>query len=163
MGERQTRSMYYVDGSTVRKIEQAPSRERNPQRRPSEKTAPRTVTKKQLTKKADKALAFNFNYTVFVVVSVMIMVVACVAMLFMESRIEAQKSNINSLEATLEAIENDNSAYRITLENMYTLDQVYDIATNELGMVYARKGQIVYYESADEDYVKQYQDVPEAN
>lgn len=163
MGERQARSMYYVDGSTVRKIQHAPQQERTPQRRPSEKTAPRTVTKKQLTKKADKALAFNSNYTVFVVTSVIIMVIACVAMLYMESRIEAQKSNINSLEATLEAIENDNSAYKITLDNMYTLDQVYDIATNELGMVYARKGQIVYYESADEDYVKQYQDVPEAD
>ena len=48
----------------------------------------------------------------------------------------------------------------MTLDNMYTLEQVYDAATNELGMVYARKGQIVYYESANEDYVKQYQDVP---
>ncbi len=163
MGERTSRSMYYVDGSTVRKIDQMPQRERTPQHRPQPKTAPKTVTKKQLSKKADRALAFNKNYTVFVVAAVMIMVVACVAMLYMESVIDRQKSNINNLEATLESIENDNAAYKMTLDSMYTLEQVYDIATNELGMVYARKGQIVYYESADEDYVKQYQDVPEAN
>lgn len=163
MGERTSRNMYYVDGSTVRKIEQAPQRERSPQHRPTPKAAPRTVTKKQISKKADRALAFNFNYTVFVVVSMMIMVAAFVAMLYMESVIDGQKNNINNLEATLETIENDNAAYKMTLDSMYTLEQIYDVASNELGMVYARKGQIVYYESADEDYVKQYQDVPEAN
>ena len=40
------------------------------------------------------------------------------------------------------------------------LEHIKDVAMNELGMVYAKKGQIVYYESASEDYVKQYQDVP---
>ena len=46
---------------------------------------------------------------------------------------------------------------------MYTLDDIYNVATNELGMVYAKKGQIIYYDSANEDYVKQYQDVPGSN
>lgn len=78
-------------------------------------------------------------------------------------RIRTQQNNINNLETQLEAINDDNAAFRMALDNMYTLDQIYDVATNELGMVYAKKGQIVYYDSANEDYVKQYQDVPEAN
>ena len=36
---------------------------------------------------------------------------------------------------------------------MYTLDDIYNVATNELGMVYAKRGQIIYYDSANEDYV----------
>jgi cell division protein FtsL len=103
------------------------------------------------------------GYTVFVTAAVLIMILACIAVLYMESRISLQQANINELETQLEVIEEENAAYRLSLENMYTLDEIYYVATNELGMVYAEKGQIVYYESADEDYVKQYQDVPEAN
>ena len=108
-------------------------------------------------------MAFNKGYTAFVVSAVVIMVCACIMLLYMESRISLQQANINDLETQLEVIEEENAAYRLNLENMYTLDEIYDVAKNELGMVYAEKGQIVYYESADEDYVKQYQDVPEAN
>ena len=55
----------------------------------------------------------------------------------------------------------DNAAFKLSLESMYSLDDIYNVPTNELGMVYAKKGQVVYYESANEDYVKQYQDIPE--
>ena len=80
-----------------------------------------------------------------------------------EAMLDVQKKNIVGLENELDNLRTDNSAYKMSIENMYSLDQIYDVATNELGMVYARKGQIVYYESANEDYVNQYQDVPEAN
>ncbi len=161
MGERPRRTMYYIDGSTVRKVEQSPVRKSNNEvhKKPSNKN----VQQKKMSEKAQNALAFNMGYTVFVTAAVLIMVFACIAVLYMESRISLQQANINDLETQLEAIEEENAAYKLSLESMYTLDEIYDVATNELGMVYAEKGQIVYYESADEDYVKQYQDVPEAN
>ncbi|MDD6400094.1 MAG: hypothetical protein PUG10_00610 [Lachnospiraceae bacterium] len=163
---RKSRAMYYVDGSAVRKMDNygQPARRRDPQRRPADRprTNQRQKQNRQISAKADRALAFNLKYTVFVVASVLIMVGACVLMLYMESKIKLQQNNINNLEAELESITDDNAACRMTLENMYSLNEIYDVATNELGMVYAKKGQIIYYNSADEDYVKQYQDVPEA-
>ena len=158
MSER-VRSMYYVNGSTVRKYDAMPERRRMPERAPEVQRKKNT----RISPKADRALAFNLGYTVFVVSAVFIMIAACVAMLYMESKVTKQQKNINALEAQLETIKDDNSAYRLSLENMYSLDEIYDVATNELGMVYARKGQIVYYDSANEDYVKQYKDVPEAD
>ncbi len=163
MGERTGRNMYYVEGSTVRKIDSEPSREYVPERRREAAPARRKNTAKRVNAKVDKALAFDLKYTVFVAASVLIMVAACVFMLYMESKIDEQQRNINNMEAQLEAIENDNAAYEASLKNMYTMDEIYDVAANELGMVYAKKGQIIYYDSADEDYVKQYQDVPDAN
>lgn len=163
MSERTGRNMYYVEGSTVRKIDSEPSREYVPERRREATPARRKNTAKRVNAKVDKALAFDLKYTVFVVASVLIMVGACVFMLYMESKIDEQQRNINNMEAQLEAIENDNAAYAASLKNMYTMDEIYDVAANELGMVYAKKGQIIYYDSANEDYVKQYQDVPDAN
>lgn len=161
MGERPRRTMYYIDGSTVRKVEQAPSRKSNNE--VHKKSSNKQAQQRRVSEKAQNALAFNMGYTIFVTAAVLIMVFACIAVLYMESRISLQQANINELETQLEVIEEENAAYKLSLENMYTLDEIYDVATNELGMVYAEKGQIVYYESADEDYVKQYQDVPEAN
>ncbi|MCR5543242.1 MAG: cell division protein FtsL, partial [Eubacterium sp.] len=57
-------------------------------------------------------------------------------------------------------VQADNSAYENSLNNMYSLEDIYTIATNELGMVYSQNGQIVYYEQEQGDYVKQYSDVP---
>lgn len=163
MSTRRVRDMYYVDGSAARKLDNAPDREYIPERRKKEVPERRKNTARRVNKKLDKALAFDFRYTVFVVASIFVIVGACAIMLYMESKIDEQQSNIKHMEAELESIENDNAAYAATLNNMYTLDEIYDVAANELGMVYAKKGQIVYYESADEDYVKQYQNVPDAN
>lgn len=169
MSERPAKSMYYFEGSAVRKLDpseyyEQPARktERRVERKPvhTERREAGKRVDKNTARKLDKALAFDFKYTVFVVASVFVMVCACVMMLYWEAKLDSQKANISSLESELEALETDNAAYKMTLDNMYTLEQVYDAATNELGMVYARKGQIVYYESANEDYVKQYQDVP---
>lgn len=169
----QRRNLYYTDGSAARKAEFAPSYDRpvrrqepRPQRAPQKKTNYQTGAQRAQAQRrreqAEKALAFDFRYTVFVVAAVAVMVVACVYMLYMESRINTQQNNINSMTSQLEKIENENTSYAMSLNNMYTLDDIYDVASNELGMVYAKKGQIVYYESASEDYVKQYQDVPSA-
>lgn len=157
MSER-VRNMYYIDGSAARKMNMAPAREAEPQIREPE----RRKVSKSVPKSFDKALAFNLGYTMFVVAAVFIIVCACGYMLFMEARVSDQQTHINEMEAQLENIKSDNNAMSISLENMYTIDDIYNIASNELGMVYAKKGQIIYYESANEDYVKQYQDVPEA-
>lgn len=162
MDER-TRSMgYVVEGSVVRRINEAPARQVSPEMKPPRKN--KNENKRQsVPASLDRALAFNLKYTIFVVASVCIMIAACVVMLYMETRVSEQKRNINGLEAQLEEAQTDNAAYKSSIEGMYTLDEIYDVATNELGMVYARSGQIIYYESANEDYVKQYRDVPEAN
>lgn len=168
MSERR-RTMYYIEGSTAKVMtvpERRPSRERErtperaPQRSPKRQE---TARHRKASPQAQKALAFNLGYTIYVVSAVLIMVCACFIMLGMESKVNLQQQNISNLTAELEALRDDNAAYRVQLDNMYSLDEVYDIATNELGMVYAKKGQVVYYDSANEDYVKQYQDVPDAD
>jgi septum formation initiator len=99
----------------------------------------------------------------FMAFMVCLVVGSSVLMLYLNTKISTQQNNISALEAELEKIEDDNAAHKLRLNNMYTLDDIYNVATNELGMVYAKKGQIIYYDSANEDYVKQYQDVPGSN
>ena len=154
------RERYFEDGNAVRKM--APQRQR-PQYIPDQRSQRTNAPQRKLRVKesADRALAFDLRYTLFVISCVAIIAVACVLMLSMEGKISEQKNHINQMESELQEITDDNAAFKLSLESMYSLDDIYNVATNELGMVYAKKGQVVYYESANEDYVKQYQDIPE--
>lgn len=169
MAQQTRRQLYYTEGSVARDMYAAPVRRTaqpvrrtNPQRRvaPQEE---RPVTKRRVTAQTKRVLAFSGGYMAFMVLMVSLVVGSCVFMLYMDTKIRTQQNNISALEAELEKIEDDNAAHKLRLNNMYSLDEVYDVATNELGMVYAKKGQIIYYDSANEDYVKQYQDIPGSN
>lgn len=41
------------------------------------------------------------------------------------------------------------------------LEEIRRIATEELGMTYAAKDQVVLYESEESDYVRQYEEIPD--
>lgn len=41
-----------------------------------------------------------------------------------------------------------------------TIDHVYKVATEELGMVYANKNQILQYDKTESEYVRQNEDIP---
>ena len=56
----------------------------------------------------------------------------------------------------------ENTGYSAGLDSMVDLNNIYDIATQKLGMVYSQPGQTLYYSKNSDDYVIQYKDVPEA-
>ncbi len=158
--------MYYVDGSTVRKqqLQEAPARRRRetePQRRPQRR--PGNISYPKAAVRAEKSLYFDRGYAIVLSASILIMIISCVVMLTLQSKVSNQERNIHSMQIEIQDMEANNAAYSDLLESRYSLDKVYSIATKELGMVYSQKGQIVYYDSANEDYVKQVKDVPEAN
>ena len=179
--KRPIRDMYYIDGSTVRKREsyeaaparrpEGPRRETDPERRvrPERPVSPERkraierekAHRRQMQRKAAESVAFDFRYTAFLVIMTIIMVASCSFLLMMQQRINRQKKEIRVLQNKIQTVNDDNIAYENALASMYTIDDIYEIATKQLGMVYAKKGQIVYYDSASEDYVNQYQDVPE--
>ena len=171
MAQQVRRQMNYVDGTAARQMYAAPARRvHEPERKaPSRRVAPqqrpqeRPKVRRRVTAQTKKTLAFSAGYMLFMAFMVCLVVGSSVLMLYLNTKISTQQNNISALEAELEKIEDDNAAHKLRLNNMYTLDDIYNVATNELGMVYAKRGQIIYYDSANEDYVKQYQDVPGSN
>ena len=55
----------------------------------------------------------------------------------------------------------ENTGYSAGLDSMVDLSEIYEIATEKLGMVYSQPGQTLYYSQNSDDYVIQYKDVPE--
>lgn len=174
---RKARNVYYMDGTAARKRYYGTSpRKPEPVRRKRKLTEAEKKRRKayaenkrdnlemrmRAARKAESSRAFDFKYTVLLAVSVLMMVASAGAMLHMQTRVDEQQRRISNLKSELEEINADNQAYSDSLDSRYSLDEIYSIATGRLGMVYASKGQIIYYDSAKDDYVTQYSEVPES-
>ena len=81
-------------------------------------------------------------------------------MITVHEKVESKESKIEALQIEIQNIEDDNIAVANKLDGMYSLEDIYSIATGELGMVYSENGSILYYDQEQGDYVKQYGDVP---
>ena len=85
----------------------------------------------------------------------------CVSYLDLQSTIKARIDHIEKLEQQIETLKNDNDALETRIETSINLDEIYRIATEELGMVYPNKKQIRFYDRTENGYVRQYEDIPE--
>ena len=107
------------------------------------------------------ALAMNPGFAIFLGFSVLVTLAACVLMLSMQAKVTNQGNTITKLQSQIETLTDDNNAYEARINSSVDLDQIRDVAMNQLGMVYPTEGQVVYYDQTEADYVRQYQDVPE--
>lgn len=65
-------------------------------------------------------------------------------------------------EKELSDLKADNDAYYNTTVASEDLEAVKEAAQNRLGMKYADESQVIYFNDSENSYVRQYQDVPDA-
>ncbi|MGN0394155.1 MAG: hypothetical protein ACI4EF_02230 [Coprococcus sp.] len=164
---------YYIDGSTVRKLDmyevEPKRREYHPEYIPSEEpeAQPEPVRKKRTAvrkkkRNKDRRWVDEFKHGIGMTCAAIIVVGLCFYILKLSADVREGKNNIADLKAQLNAQLDENAEYSSGLESMTNLEEIYNIATKELGMVYSEPGQTLYYSQSDEDYVVQYKNVPEA-
>ena len=85
----------------------------------------------------------------------------CVNYLHLQSSITAKINNIEKLEQQVESVKSENDALAIRINTYVDLDYVYKVATEELGMVYANKNQVLLYDKTESEYIRQYEDIPQ--
>ena len=155
---------YYVEGSTVRKLDVAP--EVNPyeqERLAQEERRRRAELKRKRAiaqKNKERALRLDFTYTLFLIASVVVTVAACVVYLNLQHEITRTNKKIASLESQLSTVTNENLAMEERMNSAVDLAKVYHMAVNEFDMTAITEGQVYYYSNNNEDYVKQYAHIP---
>lgn len=153
--ERRHRSQkVYVDGNTVRK---EAHRER-PQKRPQQQV--KRQVSKNVRRNQQKALYVDLPYVAVLTVAVVVTLFVCANYIHIQSSITARIHNIETLEQSLEQYQIDNDALRTRIHTYVDLDYVYRVATEELGMVYAGKSQVIQYHRTEREYVRQNEDIP---
>lgn len=146
MGEKR-RSLEYYNGNAVRDF-------------PMENPKPRQLVKKRTKSKKRKSPAFSGRYTAILAVALIAICSMCVYYIQAQSELTKQRKQIEKLEQEVNLLNDENNVTKERLQSQVDLDQIYEIATQKLGMVYAKDKQIIYYSGQSKDYVRQYSEIP---
>lgn len=144
---RSSQRNYYVEGNVVRKA--APSR-RETQIRRVEHAA---------RKNRDKARYMNFGYVVFLTVAVLMIAYVLIGYLQAQAELTTSIKTVATLESELNSLKLANDENLDRINGSINLETIKQIAVEELGMTYAKEGQVVVIESANTDYVRQLKDL----
>ena len=146
----------YVDGNTVRKIEPA-------YERPVRKTARPQPQKKEIVVGYEKREAvLGLRYTLFLIVSLALILGFCVIYMNANIQLSRVKRDVMREQTRLSEIQEENAALSAEAADFsINLEEIYEIATGELGMVYAGEDQIIYYDSSNSDYIRQFGEIPD--
>ena len=95
-----------------------------------------------------KVSPMNLGYISFMIASVLVVCVVLMGYINLQSDITNRVTHISKMESELN---------NLKLAN----DEIKRIAIGELGMKYAKEGQVITYSGEGSDYVRQYGDIPE--
>lgn len=102
----------------------------------------------------------DLPFVVMLTIAAICTLYLCVNYLQVQSSITSRIHNIELLEQELETLKSENDALETSINTYVDLDYVYEVATQELGMVYANKNQVIMYNKTESEYVRQYDDIP---
>ena len=167
-----TRNMY-VDGNTVRRLQELPYRQYPPaglpeQRRrkvkkPASQTARRSrEVSREAIRNRQKAMRMGKGFVIFLAVMSVAVLFFCVTFLQLRSDITGRIKNVAALESELSELKEDNDAYESQVTSDVDLNRIKTIAIGRLGMNYPTDAQKKTYTMSNNSYVRQYQDVPDS-
>lgn len=136
---------YYIDGNTARRLNEQPE---TPKRR------------NKAVQHKKRVSVFDLKYTLFLVTSVGITLAACFMYLHSSSVLKKNEQAVTALQSQLQTVQEQNNSLKESLNKTIDLDEIYQIATGRLGMVYAGEDQVIYYDSSNNDYIRQYESIP---
>ena len=115
---------------------------------------------REVKRNRSKALAVNRAFVLFLALISVATVMMCVRYLRLKETITAQISANEKLESHLVSLRSENDALLESVSNNVDWNYIRETAVNKLGMKYAAEDQIIWYNTEDCCYVRQFQDVP---
>lgn len=147
----------YYDGNAVRKLNTIPEI-----RRETEEIRPVTPKRAPKTRQRRNS-AISFMSFLMLTAAIGVTLSATVNYIKATTEISDLNKSISATELELDSLTADNDAALSKINSSIDLQKVFETAVNELGMVFPNKNQVVNYETAICEYVRQYDSVPEAN
>ena len=166
---RSARGMY-VDGNTVRRLQEVPARQRETREaqiakrkkavRPASESARRS---QQLSREAqrnrEKAMSMGRGFVIFLAVVSVAVLFCCVNYLQLKSEVTGKMKTVATLESELSQLKEENNAYESQVTSDVDLNNIKKIAIGRLGMNYPTDDQKKTYSVPSNSYVRQYQEV----
>lgn len=152
--KRQTPRTVYVHGNTAYKLEPEQAPLKPPKKHMNQEQ------RIKVRRNQEKALQIDLPYLIMLVAAACCALYICVNYIQIQSNMTVRMDTIKALEQELEALKAENDALETRINTYIDLDYVYKVATEELGMVYANKNQVLMYDKTESEYVRQDEDIP---
>lgn len=140
----------YVYGNTARRLEVY----RQPTAEPVRRIEP------AVRKNRDKARYMSAGYVIFLAAALCAATLVLVNYIQLQAELTSRIRNVAAKESELNSLRVANEEEYNRILNSVNLEEIKRIAIGELGMTYAREGQIVFYSNEGTDYMRS---VPESN
>ncbi len=147
----------YVQGNAVRKINTVEVPEKEPRTYVDNE---RVNTTRETYRNREKALRMSLSYVMVLGVCCVMLMAVCVKYLSLQDSISVRKANIVSLESDINTLKSQNDALDYTINSYMDIEYISKIAVEELGMIRAAENQISFYNNTENEYMKQFKDVP---
>ena len=102
----------------------------------------------------------DLPYVILLTIASLCTLYLCVNYLHLQSSITGSMHNIEQMEAELEQYKSENDALESAINASVDLNEIYRIATEELGMVYANRDQVLLFDKTENGYVRQFEEIP---
>jgi len=152
----------YVDGNTVRVAEPAyEPAHMEPEKKGKSHRRERHAEENRVNY-SGKSLSQSMNAlgTLALVAALVFTLVFCVKYLQIQSEISEKTEYITQLKKNITTITTQNDAVDYSINSYVDINNVYKIATEEMGMVVAGEDQVKIYDSTELEYMKQFADIP---
>ena len=146
------KTMYYVDGNTVRKAEEV--------LRPKRPEHHDTYIDRRTKSNRQREHMLDGRAVVYMSLSLVLVALAASFYLYMRSTVSGEREKIASLEDEYIELQSSNDSIQKELDTSVDLNKIKKKAINKLGMQYPKKNQIVYYSVESDDYMEQYENIP---
>jgi cell division protein FtsL len=108
-----------------------------------------------------KPVPMNKGYILVMAAAIVLVCIVLMSYVKLQSEMTNHISTISSLESELNEKKLANDETYTKIMSSVDLEEIKRIAVSELGMKYAKEGQVIEYEGEGNDYVRQYSDIPE--
>ena len=140
----------YIEGNTVRKLDTVKELQKQPRK-----------INKTVRRNRDRALYMNLPYVLFLSVALLITSVMLIGYLQCQSELTVSMKRVASLESQLNDMRLMNDEQLERINSSLNMEEIKRIAVEELGMTYAKEGQVVFISGEGSDYVRQLVKLPD--
>ena len=146
----------YVDGNTVRKIDRA-----NHNRYNDDILMKKAAIRKSMQQSVVSAERVSRIYIFFLVAVMVICSAVCIWYVSLCFEVTAIQKKLSGMESQLNNLRLANEEEYDRIIGAVDMEEIKRIAMDELGMKYPDEGQVVSIPGQGDDYVRQYEDIPE--
>lgn len=151
-----------IYGNTARKMEAEPVRPEPERRKKKVRHRARPKTSARTRQNQQKAMEIDFAFIRVLIAAVLVVTAVSLFYLSERAKLMEQREKLSDKREQLNTLQVENEDLNLEIEQSIDLGQIEKTA-KKYGMKEPSSSQIIHYDSTDVEYVRQYDDIPDAN